>query len=67
MSLISYYNRGFNKNNLVSSYKLHPLIVKLPGPSVQHFAINRSNSSFEQAMVSSRPKCNSDELNKLLK
>ena len=46
--------------------KLHPLIVKLPGPSMQHFAINRSKSSFEQTMVSSRPKCNSDELIKLL-
>ena len=46
--------------------KLHPLIVKLPGPSMQHFAINRSKSSFEQTMVSSRPKSNSDELNKLL-
>ena len=46
--------------------KLHPLIVKLPGPFMQHFAINRSKSSFEQTMVSSRSKCNSDELIKLL-
>ena len=66
MSLLSYYYKGFNKNNLVSSYKLHPLIVKLPDPSMEHFAINRSKSSFEQTMVSSRPKCNSDELIKLL-
>ena len=64
MPVIVYFNGAF-LFPLGTLDKLHHLILKLPGPFMQHFTIKQvSQSSSEQTMVSSRPKCNSYELNK---